>query len=109
MAYYHRDHAWLISWGMKDGKSYVVAVMVEHGGGGSTTAGPVTAKIYNALFGPVGGAKPPEGGPPAQTTDAPPPTAATPAPRLSPAGAAPLPQASTATPGQRAAEARRQP
>ena len=109
MAYYHRDHAWLISWGMKDGKSYVVAVMVEHGGGGSTTAGPVTAKIYNALFGPVGGAKPPESGSSAQTADAPPSTAATPAPRLSPAGAAPLPQTGTATPGQRAAEARRQP
>lgn len=66
MAYYHRDHAWLISWGMKDGKTYVVAVMVEHGGGGSTAAGPVTAKIYNALFGPVGGVKTPENTPPAR-------------------------------------------
>ncbi len=52
MAYEHRDHAWLVSWGKKDGKSYVVAVMVEHGGGGSSTAGPVTVKVFEALFGP---------------------------------------------------------
>ncbi len=52
MAYEHRDHAWLTSWGKKDGKTYVVVVMVEHGGGGSSTAGPVTVKVYEALFGP---------------------------------------------------------
>ncbi|MDR2161190.1 MAG: penicillin-binding protein 2 [Desulfovibrio sp.] len=49
----HRDHAWLTSWGRKDGKTYVVVVMAEHGGGGSATAGPITAKVYNALFGPA--------------------------------------------------------
>lgn len=53
MAYMHRDHAWLTSWGMKDGKTYVVVVMVEHGGGGSATAGPIVAKVFEALFGPV--------------------------------------------------------
>ena len=53
MAYMHRDHAWFASWGMKDGKTYVVVVMVEHGGGGSSTAGPVAAKMFEALFGPV--------------------------------------------------------
>ncbi len=53
MAYLHRDHAWIASWGMKDGKTYVVIVMVEHGGGGGATAGPITAKVYEALFGPV--------------------------------------------------------
>ena len=54
MAYETRDHAWLTSWGKKDGKTYVVVVMVEHGGGGSSTAGPVTVKIYESLFGPPG-------------------------------------------------------
>ncbi|MDR2488980.1 MAG: penicillin-binding protein 2 [Desulfovibrio sp.] len=53
MAYQHRDHAWLVSFGIKDGKTYVVVVMVEHGGGGSSTAGPVVAKVYEALFGPI--------------------------------------------------------
>ena len=67
MSYFHRDHAWLTSWGMKDGKTYVVVVMVEHGGGGSSTAGPIVAKVFEALFGPVNAAKPPAPAtPPAQ-------------------------------------------
>lgn len=52
MAYMHRDHAWLVAWGMKEGKTYVVSVMVEHGGGGSSTAGPIVSKVFDALFGP---------------------------------------------------------
>jgi penicillin-binding protein 2 len=60
MAYRHRDHAWMTSWGMKDGKTYTVVVMVEHGGGGSSTAGPVAVKVYDALFGPVAGRAAPE-------------------------------------------------
>ncbi len=55
MVYKHRDHAWLTAWGRKDGKTYAVVVMVEHGGGGSAAAGPVTAKVFDALFGPVPG------------------------------------------------------
>ena len=55
MDYQHRDHAWLTSWGAKDGKTYVVVVMVEHGGGGSATAGPIVAKVYESLFGPIPG------------------------------------------------------
>lgn len=51
MLYEHRDHAWVTTWGIKDGKSYVVVVMVEHGGGGSSVAGPVAAKVYDKLFG----------------------------------------------------------
>ncbi|MDR2075441.1 MAG: penicillin-binding protein 2 [Desulfovibrio sp.] len=53
MEFLHRDHAWLVSWGMKDGKTYVVVVMAEHGGSGSGTAGPITARIYESLFGPL--------------------------------------------------------
>ena len=57
MEYQHRDHAWLTSWGAKDGQTFVVVVMVEHGGGGSSTAGPIVAKVYEALFGPVPGSE----------------------------------------------------
>lgn len=51
MAYAHRDHAWISTWGIKDGKAYVVVVMVEHGGGGSSVAGPVARQVYDYLFG----------------------------------------------------------
>lgn len=52
LAYLHRDHAWIATWGSKNGKTYVVIVMVEHGGGGSSVAGPVAKKVYEYLFGP---------------------------------------------------------
>lgn len=55
MEYAQRDHAWIATWGIKDGKSYVVIVMVEHGGGGSSVAGPVARKVYDFLFGPDSG------------------------------------------------------
>lgn len=51
MQYAQRDHAWIATWGQKNGQSYVVVVMVEHGGGGSAVAGPVAKKVYNHLFG----------------------------------------------------------
>ncbi|MBQ4132240.1 MAG: penicillin-binding protein 2 [Desulfovibrionaceae bacterium] len=50
MAYEHRDHAWITTWAQKGDKSYVITVMVEHGGGGSTTAGPVARDIYRYLL-----------------------------------------------------------
>lgn len=49
--YFERDHAWIATWGYKNGKSYVVIVMVEHGGGGSAVAGPVAQRVYTWLFG----------------------------------------------------------
>lgn len=51
MAYEHRDHAWMASWGEKDGKRYVVVCMVEHGGHGGSDAGPVVKRVYDKLFG----------------------------------------------------------
>lgn len=51
MAYFERDHAWIASFGIKDGECDVVIVMIEHGGGGSTTAGPVARKVYDVLYG----------------------------------------------------------
>lgn len=50
MAYEDRDHAWMTSWAQKNGNSYVVTVMVEHGGGGSATAGPIVREIYDYLL-----------------------------------------------------------
>lgn len=58
MEYAQRDHAWIATWGQKDGKAYVVVVMVEHGGGGSKVAGPVAKQVYQHLFGPDTGVPP---------------------------------------------------
>ncbi|MCR4666117.1 MAG: penicillin-binding protein 2 [Desulfovibrio sp.] len=52
LQYLMRDHAWIATWGKKGDKTYVVVVMVEHGGGGSSVAGPVAKKVYEYLFGP---------------------------------------------------------
>jgi penicillin-binding protein 2 len=48
--YHFRDHAWMNSFGQRDGRSYVIAAMVEHGGGGGSTAGPIIKSIYDYLF-----------------------------------------------------------
>ncbi|GHU96315.1 penicillin-binding protein [Deltaproteobacteria bacterium] len=53
MEYTQRDHAWIATWGSKNGRTYVVVVMVEHGGGGSSVAGPIAKKIYDHIFGPA--------------------------------------------------------
>ncbi len=55
MPYEQRDHAWLASFGKKDGKSYVVVCLVEHGGHGGEIAGPIVRKVYEQLFGPAPG------------------------------------------------------
>lgn len=52
MEFRQRDHAWIGSWGEKDGKKVVVVTMIEHGGGGGAVAGPVTKAVYDILFPP---------------------------------------------------------
>lgn len=54
LQYTQRDHAWIATWGKKGDKSYVVVVMVEHGGGGSSVAGPIAKRMYEHLFGADG-------------------------------------------------------
>jgi penicillin-binding protein 2 len=49
--YRFRDHAWMASFGEKDGRRYVVVCVVEHGGHGSSGAGPVVRAVYDYLFG----------------------------------------------------------
>ena len=50
MEYWERDHAWLASFGEKDGRRYVAVCMVEHGGHGSSAAGPIIKQVYSYLF-----------------------------------------------------------
>ena len=51
MPYMHRDHAWIATWARKGDKAYSVVAMVEHGGHGGSTAGPMVQAIYKQLFG----------------------------------------------------------
>ena len=45
-----RDHAWMTSFAQKKNKAYVVTVFVEHGGMGSSAAGPIVKSIYRYIF-----------------------------------------------------------
>ena len=44
--YYSRSHAWLTTYAPYKNPKYVVTVLVEHGGHGGSTAGPIAAEIY---------------------------------------------------------------
>jgi len=44
--YYNRSHAWLTTYAPYKNPKYVVTVLVEHGGHGGSTAGPIAAEIY---------------------------------------------------------------
>ena len=44
--YYSRSHAWLTTYGPYKDPKYVVTVLVEHGGHGGSTSGPIAAEIY---------------------------------------------------------------
>ena len=50
MEFRQRDHAWIGSWGEKNGRKVVIVTMIEHGGGGGSVAGPVTRAVYDILF-----------------------------------------------------------
>lgn len=49
MDYFHRSQAWITGFLPANNPRYVITVMVEHGGSGSGTGGPVLAKLSNAL------------------------------------------------------------
>lgn len=49
MEYYHRSHAWITSYGPYEKPQFVVTVLVEHGGHGGSSAGPIVEKIYSKL------------------------------------------------------------
>jgi len=48
--YQFRDHAWMTSFGEKNGRRYSVVAMIEHGGGGGAAAGPIIKAVYEHLF-----------------------------------------------------------
>ncbi len=51
MKYFERDHAWMASYGIKGTQRLVVVAMIEHGGGGSSVAGPLVKQVYDLIFG----------------------------------------------------------
>ncbi len=48
--YQFRDHAWMTAFGEKGEHRYAIVAMVEHGGGGGSTAGPIIKAIFEHLF-----------------------------------------------------------
>ena len=49
LAYYLRSHAWITTYAPANNPKYVVTVLVEHGGHGGSSAGPIAADIYKWL------------------------------------------------------------
>ncbi len=49
LAYFLRSHAWFTSYAPFDDPKYIVTILVEHGGHGGSTAGPIAADIYKWL------------------------------------------------------------
>ncbi|MCA6072570.1 MAG: penicillin-binding protein 2 [Endomicrobium sp.] len=45
-----KDHAWFVSYAPADNPELVIAIIVEHGGGGGINAVPIGRKIYEAYF-----------------------------------------------------------
>jgi len=50
LAYFHRSHAWITTYAPFNNPEFVVTVLVEHGGHGGSTAGPIAADIYKWLY-----------------------------------------------------------
>lgn len=50
LAYFHRSHAWITTYAPYDDPKYIVTVLVEHGGHGGSTSGPMAADIYRWLY-----------------------------------------------------------
>ncbi len=48
--YQFRHHAWMASFAQKGEENYVVVALVEHGGMGSSAAGPIVKSVYDYLF-----------------------------------------------------------
>lgn len=48
--YLKRDHAWMAAFGIRGKKAYVVVTIIEHGGHGSSGAGPIVKDVFKFLF-----------------------------------------------------------
>ncbi|MSN96020.1 penicillin-binding protein 2 [Campylobacter sp. FMV-PI01] len=49
MEYFHRSHSWITGFAPYDDPKYAVTVLVEHGGGGSSTGSPILKSIFEKL------------------------------------------------------------
>ena len=49
MEYFKRSHAWLTSYAPYKKPKYIVTVLIEHGGHGGSSAGPIVGEIYKWL------------------------------------------------------------
>ena len=50
LAYFHRSHAWITTYAPYENPQYIVTVLIEHGGHGGSTSGPIAADIYKWLY-----------------------------------------------------------
>jgi len=50
LEYYKRSHAWITTYAPFEDPQFVVTVLVEHGGHGGSTSGPMAADIYRWLY-----------------------------------------------------------
>ncbi len=50
LAYFKKSHAWITTYAPYKNPEYIVTVLVEHGGHGGSSAGPIAAKIYKWLY-----------------------------------------------------------
>ena len=50
VSYKYRDHAWFVAFAPYEKPEIAVAVLVEHGGHGGTTAAPIAKKIFKKYF-----------------------------------------------------------
>jgi penicillin-binding protein 2 len=50
LAYFHRSHAWLTTFGPYKHPQFVVTVLIEHGGHGGEAAGDIVSQIYIWLY-----------------------------------------------------------
>lgn len=47
-----RDHAWIAAYATKGTETYVIVILVEHGGSGGAVAAPIAKAMINILFSP---------------------------------------------------------
>jgi len=66
----YRDHAWFVSFAPAEAPEIVVAVLVEHGGGGGANAAPIAQKVLQRWWDDKNGRLPPEPEAPAVTAEA---------------------------------------
>ena len=50
LAYFKRSHAWITTYAPFKKPEYIVTVLLEHGGHGGSSAGPIAADIYKWLY-----------------------------------------------------------